>query len=160
MSSTPISLLDRLKEPHDAEAWPRFVHLYTPLLYGWARRTGLQEADVADLLQDVFAVLVKELPRFQYRPSGSFRGWLRTVLLNRWRELHRRRQPAVVEAGRLATVPDPVEIALPGEAEERRHLLAGALRLLEGEFTPATWNAFRETCCGAGRSRRWRGNWA
>src|SRR5262245_35668003 len=40
---------------------------------------------------------------------------------------------------------DPAEIALPGEAEERRHLLAGALRLLEGEFTPATWKAFAET---------------
>src|SRR5262245_19693893 len=122
MSSTPISLLDRLKEPHDAEGWPRFVHRYTPLLYAWARRTGLQEADVADLLQDVFAVLVSELPRFQYRPGGSFRGWLRTVLLNRWRELHRRRRPALVEAGRLATVPDPAEVALPGEEEERRHL--------------------------------------
>src|SRR5262245_40269420 len=134
MSSTPISLLDRLKEPHDAEAWARFVHLYTPLLYGWARRTGLQEADVADLLQEVFAVLVRELPRFQYRPGGSFRGWLR---------------PALVEAGRLAAVPDPAEIALPGEAEERRQLLAGALRLLEGEFTPATGTPSGRPCCGA-----------
>ena len=44
---TPASLLERLRRPADPEAWARFVALYTPLLYRWARRAGLQEADAA-----------------------------------------------------------------------------------------------------------------
>jgi RNA polymerase sigma-70 factor (ECF subfamily) len=144
MTATPVSLLERLRQPHDAEAWSRFVQLYAPLLYEWARRTGLQEADAADLLQDVFAVLVRELPGFEYRPGGSFRGWLHTVLLNRWRELHRRRRPALLTPDHLAALPAD-EPRPPDELEEERHLLRNALRLLQGEFEPTTWQAFHET---------------
>jgi RNA polymerase sigma-70 factor (ECF subfamily) len=50
MFTTSSSLLDRLRRPADAEAWARFVELYTPLLYRWARRLGLQDADAADLV--------------------------------------------------------------------------------------------------------------
>jgi hypothetical protein len=45
MNTTPASLLRRLREPSAAEVWPRFVALYGPLLLGWARRLGLQDAD-------------------------------------------------------------------------------------------------------------------
>jgi RNA polymerase sigma-70 factor (ECF subfamily) len=41
----------------------------------------------------------------------------------------------------LPGVADP---DLPGEAEERRELVRRALALIEGEFTPATWQAFRQ----------------
>jgi RNA polymerase sigma-70 factor (ECF subfamily) len=89
---TPASLLERLRQPGDGAAWDWFARLYTPLLF-WARRTGLQETDDADLVQEVFALLVRKLPEFRYEPGGSFRGWLRTVLVNKWRELNRRRPP-------------------------------------------------------------------
>ena len=145
MASTPVSLLERLRRPDDVAAWSRFVRLYAPLLFDWARGTGLQEADAADLVQDVFGVLVEQMPHFQYRPGGSFRAWLRTVLLNRWRELQRKRRVALVAEDRLATVAEPADPALPTEAEEERQLLGAALRLLEGEFEPATWKAFRES---------------
>jgi site-specific DNA-cytosine methylase len=59
MSSTPASLLQRLRQPGDSRAWNEFVELYSPLLFHWARQTGLQEADAADLVQDVFAILVR-----------------------------------------------------------------------------------------------------
>ena len=49
---TPASLLERLRRPAEQQAWARFVDLYTPLLYYWARRTGCPEADAADLTQD------------------------------------------------------------------------------------------------------------
>jgi RNA polymerase sigma-70 factor (ECF subfamily) len=145
MSSTSISLLERLRQPHDAAAWSRFVQLYTPLLHEWACRTGLQEADVADLLQDVFTVLVRELPALQYRPGGSFRSWLRTILLNRWRELRRRHQPTLLTSDRLAVVPAVADPPLPDEVEEQRHLLRNTLVMLRSEFEATTWEAFRET---------------
>ena len=144
MNSTRLTLLERLRRPDDAAAWSRFVQLYTPLLYGWARRAGLSEADAADLLQDVFVVLLRELPTFHYQPGKSFRAWLRTVLLNRWRTLRRRRQPRTVGPDDLDGLADPDTPELPDEAEERRQLVARALKIVEGEARPETWKAFRE----------------
>src|SRR5438552_1694044 len=66
MHTTSISLLERIRQPAEREAWGRFVELYTPLLYYWACRLGMQESDAADLVQDVFAVLVQKLPVFTY----------------------------------------------------------------------------------------------
>src|SRR5262245_37397575 len=91
MNTTSASLLERLGQPAERElAWNRFVRLYTPLLYHWARRLELSSADAADLVQEVFALLLRQLPRFAYDARKSFRGWLRIVTLNRWRDLRRR----------------------------------------------------------------------
>src|SRR5947209_16334896 len=89
MHTTSPSLLARLRRPDDPEAWDRLVDLYTPLLYHWARGTGLQEPDAADLVQEVFAVLVRKLPEFRYDEHKSFRGWLRKITLNKWRDRQR-----------------------------------------------------------------------
>src|SRR5207244_3271465 len=95
---TPASLLERLRQPGDAAAWDRFVTLYTPFLYRCVRPLGLQAADRADLLQDVFLVLYRKLPTFTYDPTRSFRAWLRALLLNKWRDA-RRRAAAHVDGG-------------------------------------------------------------
>jgi hypothetical protein len=71
MTATPVSLLERLKVREDSAAWDRFVQLYTPLLYYWVRKTGLQEADAADLVQDVLTVLVAKMPDFVRKPDGN-----------------------------------------------------------------------------------------
>jgi RNA polymerase sigma-70 factor (ECF subfamily) len=114
MVTTSPSLLERLRRPDEQSAWARFVELYTPLLYSWARRAGLQAADAADLVQDVFAVLVRQMPAFVYAPGKSFRGWLRTVTLNKWREKRRRRSEATLKTG------DPAVLDLPGGGSARR----------------------------------------
>jgi hypothetical protein len=51
MEETPASLLERLRRRGEQAAWAHFVDLYTPLLYYWARRIGLQPHDAADLVQ-------------------------------------------------------------------------------------------------------------
>ena len=76
MSKTPASLLDRLRRPAQPEAWRRFVELYTPLLYYWARCVGPASPEAADLVQDVFVVLLQKLPEFTYDRHRSFRAWL------------------------------------------------------------------------------------
>src|SRR5262245_47431159 len=88
--TTPPTLLERLREPGDEAAWARLVDLYTPLLFHWARRWGETDSDAADLVQEVFVVLVQGLPTFQSDRSGKFRKWLRTVLLNKLRDRKRR----------------------------------------------------------------------
>lgn len=143
MHTTSVSLLERLRQPAEREAWPRFVQLYTPFLYGWARRAGLQNQDAADLVQEVLVVLVQKLPEFAYDRQQSFRGWLRTVTLNKWRDMRRRRL-AALPAG---SAPDLAEVAVPDtaaaleEAEYRQHLVKRALELMEVEFHPTTWKA-------------------
>jgi RNA polymerase sigma-70 factor (ECF subfamily) len=63
MNATPAGLLERLRRPGDPEAWGRFVQLYTPLLYHWARRLGLPRDGAADLVQEVLTLLVQVTPR-------------------------------------------------------------------------------------------------
>jgi RNA polymerase sigma-70 factor (ECF subfamily) len=116
------------------------VRLYTPFLYHWARREGLQEEDAADLVQDVFAVLVEKLPTFRREPGQSFRRWLRTVLLNKYRDRCRRR--AVRVAVPLPdSLPDREPDADWEEQAYRREVVARAAELIRGEFQPSTWEA-------------------
>jgi hypothetical protein len=68
---TPVSLLDRLRVTQEADAWNRFVELYTPLIYFWSKKLGVPTSDISDFVQEVFAVLVRELPRFPYRTGCS-----------------------------------------------------------------------------------------
>lgn len=143
-SPTPPTLLERLRRPGDAAAWDWFARLYTPLLYHWARQSGLQEADAADLVQETFAHLMRKLPEFEYRAGGSFRGWLRTVLQNKWREL-RRREPAASGDITVDDLPEPA-VADPLEGVDyRSEVVARALDLLKPDFRAVTWEAFWQT---------------
>jgi RNA polymerase sigma-70 factor (ECF subfamily) len=155
MDVTSTSLLLRLREPGQDEAWARFVRLYTPLMAFWARRIGLQEQDADDLIQDVFGILLVKLPEFSYQPGGSFRGWLRTVLMNCWRNWQRKRNPQLLaDAVDVPEAPypaafDPAEFL--AEVEYRDLLVKRALELLRTDFEEKTWRSFWETEI-AGRS--------
>jgi RNA polymerase sigma-70 factor (ECF subfamily) len=143
MNTTPVSLLQRLRQPSAQAAWERFVALYTPLMFSWARRSGLNETDAADLIQDVFTHLVTKLPEFQYDRSRSFRGWLRTVFINKWRDRHRRMRSVLPSAGSaaLSALAEPDPIAELDEAEYRQHLVMRAMQLMQADFQPASWKA-------------------
>jgi RNA polymerase sigma-70 factor (ECF subfamily) len=143
MEQTSPSLLERLRQPAQQEAWARFVKLYTPFLYHWASRLGLSEPDAADLVQDVFLVLVQKLPEFSYDRHKSFRGWLRTVMLNKWRDHQRRRTavPGHQNETFLSELVGPDDAADFEETEYRKHLVSRALRLMQAEFQPTTWKA-------------------
>ena len=122
MHKTPASLLERLRRPDEPDAWRRFVHLYTPLLLGWARRFGLQDPDAAYLVQEVFVVLLQEMPRFQYDPHKRFRGWLRTIMVNKLAELFAVRVVAPVGSSQPAA---QLREQIVLEAFERGLLLLG-----------------------------------
>ena len=143
MEQTSSSLLLRIRQTTDQAAWKRFIDLYTPLLYIWACRLGLQAEDAADLIQDVITTLVQKLPDFHYDRHKSFRTWLRTVATNRWRDTQRRRAAALRggnDAG-LADLAAPEQADALWEAEYQQHLFAQATRIMQGDFQPATWKA-------------------
>jgi RNA polymerase sigma-70 factor (ECF subfamily) len=138
---TPASLLMRLRDPTEHAAWSRFVRLYTPLLYGWAKRLTLDGQEADDLVQDVFVVLIEKLPAFSYDSSKSFRGWLRTIFLNMWRRRERTVAVAATERARPENVLSRDPIGAHEETEYRNHVVGRALRLLKAEFEPTTWQA-------------------
>src|SRR5215212_11031011 len=81
---TRASLLVRIRDGHDQDAWQEFVKLYGPVVYGFARKRGLQDADAADLMQDVMRSVSAAIARLDYdRNQGTFRGWLFTISRNK-----------------------------------------------------------------------------
>lgn len=147
MNTTSATLLQRLRQSDDRVAWNQFIELYTPLLLFWARKAGLQGADAEDLVQEVLLALLAELPAFRYDPAKSFRSWLRTVTLNRWR--NRRRSAGRDRLTLDQQVLDDQAVADPlvnfWETEYRQHLLRIALDRIQAEFQPATWQAYMLT---------------
>jgi RNA polymerase sigma-70 factor (ECF subfamily) len=151
MSETPASLLERLRLRPDKDAWQRLVTLYAPLLHGWLRPHGLQAADVDDLMQEVLAVVVRELPGFQHNQrTGAFRRWLRTVLVHRLRDFWRstRARPLATGDSALVRWLDQLEDPDSGlsrlwDEQHDQHVVRRLLELIEPEVTPSTWEAFR-----------------
>jgi len=143
MQTTPVSLLERLRKPDDHQAWSRFVKLYTPLLYHWAQRTGLHQSEDDDLVQEVFAHLVQEMPRFHYDRSKSFRGWLHTVAINKWNGILRRRKLAVnsVEDGDLTDREAADPLAALEARDTQQFLYRHALELMQTDFPGNTSKA-------------------
>jgi RNA polymerase sigma-70 factor (ECF subfamily) len=139
--TTPPSLLQRLRESPEQATWEKFVDMYTPLLVAWSRRLGLTEHDVADLVQDIFTILVEQLPRFRYDDQKSFRAWLKTVLQNRWRRLSQKRAAEMPAGSHIDELPNPGGWYELEEEEYRRYLVRRALELMQTDFEPATWRA-------------------
>ena len=78
--STRASLLLQLRDSGNAEAWKQFVEIYAPIIYGFCRNKGLQDADAADVSQEVMRTVVRAMEKFEYdRQRGKFRNWLLTV---------------------------------------------------------------------------------
>jgi RNA polymerase sigma factor (sigma-70 family) len=157
VAQTPVSLLNLLRtSPGDADAWRRFDELYRPLLTSWLRRHALQPHDVEDLLQDVLAAVVREMPRFHYNAEkGRFRDWLRAVLVNRlrtfWRE--RKAHPTTIGDFQLQLL-DQLEAPESEQArlwdqEHDRHVVGRFLDRVRGDFAPNTWRAFEGLMDGA-----------
>src|SRR4051794_32695748 len=90
---TRMSLLLRLRDPRDAQAWSDFVDLYAPLVYRQARRASLQDADAADVTQEVFRAVAVNIAKLDYDARrGEFRGWLYRVTQNKIHDAASRRQ--------------------------------------------------------------------
>ncbi len=150
MSATSASLLERLRERPDAATWQRLVDVYTPFIRGWLARYALQPQDIDDVAQEVLAVVVRELPRFHYdKQRGSFRGWLRSIMVNRLRAFRRTRkgQPIATGDSDFAQQLQELEDACSGisriwDREHDRHVVRSLLELIRCEFEPATWRAF------------------
>lgn len=152
---TAPSLLVRLRDADDGRAWGQFVEVYSPLIYQFARRHGWQDADAADLMQDVLSSVAGGIRKFEYEPSrGLFRSWLFTIVRRKISDaaVRRRRHPeeqtAPAPASKGGTATEPAAPSAPdGEADlwEREYqwrLMQWGLDQIRGEFEESTWQAF------------------
>lgn len=150
MTDTPRSLLERLRTQPDEDSWKRLLDLYTPLLQGWLRQFRAEGADAADLLQEVFATLVRQLPSFEHNEQrGAFRCWLRNILVNHVRCFwNARRTTPLADAQDIFQELDRLEDPASdlNRLWDRQHdtfLARRVLELIEKDFTSSTWHAFR-----------------
>lgn len=152
-SGTSLGLLERVRA-EDERAWSRLVTLYSPLVYHWCRRSGLQPTDTEDIFQEVFRAVLTHVHGFRKRKAhDTFRGWLATITRNKIRDHFRRlgREPAAqggTEAQRQLSqvpAPPPPVAAPPSDADMDRGLQARALELIRTEFREHTWRAFWRT---------------
>ncbi len=148
-SGTRQSLLIRIRDTADAVAWGQFVDLYGPLVYRFARRRGLQDADAADLMQDVLGSVARVAGRYRYEPErGSFRGWLFTVARNKLHTFQSRRKRGI-GSNAVGGSEGLAEQVSPGEDEaavwDREYewqVFSWAAEQVRGEFADSTWRAF------------------
>src|SRR3954447_25607655 len=91
--ATSLSLLARIKDK-EGSAWGRLSELYTPLVRRWCVGWGLQEADAADVMQEVLLAVSRNIETFERtRESGSFRSWLRTIAYHKACDIWKQRDP-------------------------------------------------------------------
>lgn len=148
--STSSGLLRRVQSL-DAVAWNDLVTLYGPLVYHWTRQAGLQPADAADVMQDVFRSVLTGIDRFDSEGAGSFRGWLRTIARSRlidWQRRTARQTPALGGSTAQAVLGNVPDGDLPDEdppLTDPQSRLFEALEQLRESVADRTWQAFWRT---------------
>ena len=143
---TSPSLLVRLRDARNQEAWKAFVTVYGPLIYGHARRRGLAHEDAEDVAQKVFARISAAIGSFEYdRQRGRFRDWLGSIVrhevVRHWKKEGRQAHAAGDDA--LAHVAGD-SIDPDWSAEYHSHVLATALARCQPHFEAETWRAFQQ----------------
>ena len=146
---TRASLLIQLRDGANHEAWREFSQVYSPVIYGFARKRGLQDADAADLMQDVMRSVATAIGRLEYdRHTGTFRGWLFTITRNKVYNFLSARRIRPQGSGDsttnqlLAQHPAASEDSDAWEREYQRRLASLAMERIKNEFQVKTWRAF------------------
>ena len=145
MTTNP-SLLLRLRDNRERQAWALFVEVYGPLIFSYCRRKKLQDSDAADVSQEVLTRLSKALTRFEYEPKrGRFRDWLGRVthreLLQFWKR-QGRVNAMQTRNGQVAI--DSVEDTKNWDEHFHSELLQLAIARIRTEFEDETWRIFEQ----------------
>ena len=149
-AATSPTLLSRLRHaPPDQAAWDEFVERYSPRIYGWCRRWNLQEADAQDVTQEVLLRLAEKMRTFAYDPSGSFRGWLKTLAHHAWHDFVKKRGQAGAGSGdsgvldKLDAVEARADLLKRLDEQFDRELLDEAQARVRRRVKPHIWESFR-----------------
>lgn len=156
---TSLSLIARATGK-DQVAWERLVKLYSPMVYFWCQQSGLPQADLNDVFQEVFHTLARKIDKFRPIENGTFRGWLRTLTRNKLNDHFRKNgREAKPQGGtealqRLEQIPAADRFALADrdseprleskdrESEIQHSMLCQAMENVRERIAEQTWKAF------------------
>lgn len=145
-SLTRTSLLWRVRNPADQQAWEEFVHRYAPRIYYWCRSRGLQDVDCEEIAQEVLVKLVSHMQRFEYDSArGSYRGWLKTITNHAISDVASKRElggsnPSPYES--LSTVEARKSLEDQLAEDFDLEIQAEAMRRVQSRVEPNTWTIF------------------
>ena len=150
MSQTPVtrhSLILRLRNRQDAEAWHTFVEIYEPIVFRMMQRAGLQPTDAIEQTQEVMTAVAQAINRFEPDPNrGRFRTWLyrvaRNILADYWRQTVR---APVTGVNTTDLVDWEEELESTFDPEYQRQVLIVAARRVKTQVNSTTWQAFWQT---------------
>ncbi len=149
---TRASLLLRLRNPRDEAAWSQFVELYAPWSMATRRKQGLQDADAADLSQEVLGAIAGAVGQLEYDPKrGAFRNWLFTIVrrkVSNWRAVQKHRARGSgdsVTQQLLEECPAPESEKATWETDWEDRVFAWASEQVRRAVTTVTWQAFWKT---------------
>lgn len=153
---TRATLIDRLKNWQDQASWQDFFDTYWKLIYGLARKFGLNEEDAQDVVQETLVSVANHMPNFKYDPKlGSFKAWLRTLI--RWRISDHLRKRGYVntvplqgdpetgdETFALKELPDKTNPTLDEfyEQEWQKNVLDAAIAKVKRKLDPQKYQVF------------------
>lgn len=157
MMTTPEtrpSLLLRIKDPCDQQAWGEFFEIYHPLILRLVGQRGLQDTDAREVTQEVLVSVAKSIGRWEDDPvRGSFRGWLARITRNLVvnflirQSRHPRGSGDSDFARWLDQVPSPeADASRLFDLERRRQVFLWAMDEIQPTFREMTWKAFWLTC--------------
>lgn len=150
---TRLTLIQRLPDSSDREAWESFVDLYGPVIYAFALHRGCASSDAADVVQEVLCKVTRRMKDFEFDPAkGRFRSWLYTVVKTHLIDRARREssRPTLVGGTGADQIlsehrdesEDPESL---WEIEYQRQLLNRALPMMRSQFSENTWKVFTRT---------------
>lgn len=155
MNSSPetrFSLIGRLSNPENVEAWNEFAQIYQPMIFRIARRRGLQHADASEVTQEVLTRVANAVESWDPdRNKGTFRGWIYRITRNVTIDYLRKAGRQPINLDTLSSVPirdfsDPSqEQSREFQMEYEKQLFVWAANKIQGEFKPRTWQAFWTT---------------
>jgi RNA polymerase sigma factor (sigma-70 family) len=148
--ATRKSLLSRIKDWDDQESWKDFFDTYWKLIYNAAIKSGLNDAEAQDVVQETVVTIARRIGELKYDPAlGSFKGWLLNT--TRWKinDQFRKRAPrgraaTGTGADAVARLPDPAQSPLDAlwEQEWEQTILDAALARVKQQASPAQYQIF------------------
>src|SRR6266508_2511023 len=151
---TRPTLLKRMENSEDDEAWRAFQQRYRRPVIAVARMAGLSEAESEEVLNRSLEAVWKSLGTFDPKRPTKFRSWLAGIVRNRIHEqirLRPRHSPlpdddpgsSACVAVPQAAITEPAVLHLLEEADER-YLDQLAWERLKNEVSPIHWQVIHE----------------
>ena len=147
---TRASLILRIADRGDAQAWDEFVRVYQPAIYDLACRQGLQHADAEELAQEAMLAVARAVERWVPDPQvGRFRNWLSRIARNLSVNFRSRRKHQVWGTGNsgMQSLFDEQcnqkeVLSQFFELEYQRAVFQCAAKHVQNEVKEKTWQAF------------------